>query len=660
MRKFIYLILCFFSLMAIFIAICFLQIPDLKAYTERSKALYDTEGNLIAYDLTKDGYLRLKTTVDEVAPLYIKLLLSSEDKRFYYHLGVDPISVARATISNLTQGKIVSGASTIAMQTVRNLDRKPRSFLYKLKQALGAIGLILKYGHDEVLNIYLSTVPLGGNLEGVKAASLSYFGHLPNHLSATEAALLVAIPRAPELIRPDKNRQAAIYYRNDVLRLAKKNGVISQPLKDLLEKEDIHGELFKINQDALCLKNHFQDPLRFEYHTTLDPKIMSYLKTITQEYLENSDMGESLSLIVIDNLKHEVVGYIGSANTKSSLMDLPHKKRSPGSTLKPFIYAKAFENKLLHPNTIIYDYPHRYGVWDPKNYSRTYLGEVSAKEALARSLNLPVLAITEKLSAKELYKILNKGKKRLFLPPQASENISIALGGASINLFDLTALYASLETLGMYHEPRLLKDEKQISYRIFDKKSAFAVSEILKNTKRVDFAPFSKVSYKTGTSYHYSDAYAIGSLGIYTVGVWVGRADGRPLKGKKNGFLSCAPYLFKTLHALPYKNLYKEKLEKTGPLSLNPPKFLRELKDINLNFEDKLHIDYPYENAIIMPDENGLIHVQYHGEIGEVSLFVDGEYQENLYFKAQKPGFYTITLSDSKGQSAQVNFKIEL
>ena len=181
------------------------SIPKTTRYTERSVAIYDSENNLIAYNLSADGFLRLKTSVAEVDPLYLKLLLASEDKRFNYHLGVDPIAIARALISNLSSGHVVSGASTISMQVARNLDKSMRyGYFNKFRQALAALYLTATLGREEILNIYLSTVPMGANLEGVKAASLAWFGHLPQHLTPAEAALLVALPRSPERLRPDK------------------------------------------------------------------------------------------------------------------------------------------------------------------------------------------------------------------------------------------------------------------------------------------------------------------------------------------------------------------------------------------------------------------------------------------------------------------------
>lgn len=635
------------------------SIPKTTRYTERSVAIYDSENNLIAYNLSADGFLRLKTSVAEVDPLYLKLLLASEDKRFNYHLGVDPIAIARALISNLSSGHVVSGASTISMQVARNLDKSMRyGYFNKFRQALAALYLTATLGREEILNIYLSTVPMGANLEGVKAASLAWFGHLPQHLTPAEAALLVALPRSPERLRPDKFQKHALYYRNDVLRLGVENGVIAADIAKEATKEPLPDKLLKIYQDALCLKNFFREKGRYEYKTNLDPKIQSLLKKTTYDYLNEKHIGETLAAVVINNKTFEVVGYLGSANTAVSLMDLPHAQRSPASTLKPFVYAKAFDSGILHPQSIVKDEAERFGAWAPLNYSKRFHGAITASEALANSLNLPTLDIMLKLGPERFLLWINAEKNWVKLAPEAKAHVGISLGAVSTTLFDLANYYAALYNDGLFEKARLLQDEKrERAVSILSPQSARATTEILKTVRRPDFAPQSEISYKTGTSYHHADAYAIGSLYDYTAAIWVGRADNRPLANMQNGYTAAAPFLFRLLEAIPQRRIPKEALAKTGALSDTPPAYLKSLKT-QATYDRSLKIEFPLNGSTVSPDIYGNIYVQYKNAQGELLMTVNGEIQDQYFFAPKNSGFYQICLADEDGQSDCVNFKV--
>lgn len=654
-------ILLILPIIAIFGSIFISSIPKLDRYEQRSLAVYDREDNLIAYNLTSDGYLRLKSTVSEVDPLYLKLLLASEDKRFNYHLGIDPLAIIRAFFSNLKAKSTVSGASTIAMQVARNLDKDLRYGYYnKLRQALAAIYLTCTLGQEEILNIYLSTVPMGGNLEGVKAASLAWFGHLPDRLTPAEAALLVALPRSPEKLRPDKFLKSARYYRNDVLRLGVANGVIAKDIAETATKEALPEKMQKIYQDALCLKNFFKTPEVYEYHTNLDPKIQELLKKTSKDYLQEQNSFETLAAVVINNKTFEVVGYLGSANTATSLMDLPHALRSPASTLKPFVYAKAFDSGLLHPKTIVYDEKERFGAWAPVNYSHKFHGAITASDSLANSLNLPTLDIILKLGPQRFFLWINSPKNWVKLAKNTTPHAGISLGAASTSLFDLTNFYAALANDGIYETARLLKsEERSTKYKLLSESSARATYEILKKVRRPDFAPKSEISYKTGTSYHHADAYAIGSLYDYTAAIWVGRPDNRPMTKMKTGFSVASPHLFKLLESIPQQRIPKAPLKEIGALSKDAPLYLKTIKNPQTKNEP-LKIDFPQNGSIVKPDFYGNIYVLTKNTQGEVIMTINGEIAPYTSFAPQHEGFYNVCVADENGQSDCVNFKVIL
>lgn len=474
--------------------------PSLEKFHMRSNVLYAQDGQLVYEMLSPDEYHRILTLPEQVDPLYIKMLLASEDERFYEHHGVDPLAIARALVSNIAAGQRVSGASTLAMQVCRLLEPKERNLLNKIKEALGAMYLTHKYGREQVLIMYLTLAPFGGNIEGVTAASYSYFAHSPRHLTPAEAALLVALPRSPEKIRPDRHHRAALYYRNEVLTKAVTDGVIKQDILDSATKEgvpqftwDIPKQAFHLGQSlfagklhpllaqlvreeqayatpmdkdcpafgylqdtvptlttgkadhevsvtsegnknklasidssaltsptqmaktaqmtqeskaALLDSTHVEMPLslklRFdlqgrrlptEIYTTLDVKVQETLLEVMHGYQRsglNHLTQESMGIIALDNQSFEVIGYVSSDN---SFVDVIQAQRSPGSALKPFAYALAFEQGLMHPNSVLLDLGKIYRTYQPRNYDRMFFGEITAAQALQGSLNLPALEV---------------------------------------------------------------------------------------------------------------------------------------------------------------------------------------------------------------------------------------------------------------------------
>lgn len=675
------LILCITGAIFVFVFSSINEL-SLSKFLDRSYVLYSDKGNVLAYTLSSDtSALRFKTTKDEVSKLYINMLIANEDKRFYSHFGVDPFSIVRAAFYNFRNQNVGSGSSTLAMQVAKRLTGHKRTYINKVKEMVQAIYLTLKYKRDGILTLYLTLSPFGGNIEGVKAASLTWFNHLPNTLTPSEAALLTALPRAPEHIRPDKNPKSALYYKNEVLKLANRAFIITKEQLNLSLKEELPHKRFTIRQNALTFGNyvfnlkksntktdfkgldilHTDDK---EIFSSLDDTVQDELNLIAAKFEQNSDPNYVLSAIVLDVKSHTIKGVLGSSSNKKTTVCLPFRLRSPGSSLKPFAYAFAMEKGMLHPNTILHDNQNLYGTWSPNNFSRKFCGNVSAKKALTYSLNLPALEVLNLVGANSFSKKFNLNEQLLKIRNNKSD-LSIVLGSGIINLYNLARLYAMLNEDGLMHE-FTYKNKSDINlqkYRLLTKDSARAVFEILKETPRPYLYPEQKlISYKTGTAYEFTDALAIGSLNNLTVAVSI--SSPYNIKGNTHytGYDSASPYLFEILSKSKTEKLYKEDLN-SPLLNTAPPTALKELNLTNqshaLNHEKKLEITFPTNGQTVSPDSHGKVYIKTKGQTGELIITVNNEQFEQHYFEPKSEGFYSITVIDEAGQTDTTKIKVE-
>lgn len=456
--------------MVIFITDCILEL-DYSLLNERSHVVYDQNGEILGYTLSKDSdAYRFYTKAEEVSPLYLKMLIANEDHRFYDHHGVDFLSLPRALVNNITKGRRTSGGSTIAMQVVKRLTGHERTYYNKLKEVVQALYITLRYGREEVLDWYLTLAPFGSNIEGVKAASLRWFGHLPKELTPSEAALLTALPRAPELIRPDRKHASTIYYKNEVLRLSYEKGVISKDLWDASIDDNIPNKLFPIKQNGKTYAEYLISKIN-------KPEIYTYIDTNVQEILQNEGEnfrllhqdGAVLSAIVLDNSTHTITGVLGSSDLSISQICLPFARRSPGSTLKPFAYGLAFQEGKIFPNTLLHDYKSLFGTWQPQNFSRRFTGKVTASKALVSSLNLPALEVLNLVGAEHFLNVFNSGKKRIFTKDNVAD-ASLILGSGTITLQDLAELYAMIHEDGIKNYFSLVKDDSYVETECINKR----------------------------------------------------------------------------------------------------------------------------------------------------------------------------------------------
>ncbi|MPZ56905.1 MAG: penicillin-binding protein 1C [Rhizobiales bacterium] len=516
-----------------------------------SKLVLDREGRLLRAYATPNGYWRLPVSVGAVDPRFLTLLFAYEDKRFREHFGVDPRAMLRATYQFLRNGHIVSGASTLTMQVARLIEPRPdRTVLAKLRQIARAVELERRLSKDEILNLYLNLAPYGGNLEGIRAASLAYFGREPRRLTLGEAALLVALPQSPEARRPDRANAAARRARDRVLDRAAAAGAIPHGEAAHAKAEPVPT----VRRSMPMLAPHAADqvmaiaPDRTVHRLTIDAFQQRSLEYLARERAPTLGPDVSVAIVAIDNASGDVLARVGSGDyfdeRRAGQVDMTGAVRSPGSALKPFIYGLGFEDGLMHPETLIDDRPARYGGYAPENFDLTFQGTVTVRQALQFSLNVPAVAVLDKVGASRLTARLANAGAALQLPKGEAPGLAMALGGVGIRLTDLTMLYSGIARLGTTLPATERADRPPGSaLRLIDPVAAWYVGNVLIGAPPPENGVRGRIAFKTGTSYGYRDAWAVGFDGKRTIGVWVGRADGAPVPGMI-GRTAAAPVLF--------------------------------------------------------------------------------------------------------------------
>ncbi len=528
--------------------------PPLDAAKAASAEVLDADGQLLRAFATPEGRWRLKTTLAEVDPQFVKMLIAYEDRRFYEHRGVDILALGRAALQFVGSGRIVSGASTLSMQVARLIEpRRERSIMTKLIQIARAIQIERRLSKQQILDLYLTHAPYGGNIEGIRAASLAYFGKEPRRLTVAEAALLVALPQLPELRRPDRKPAEARAARHRVLDRMQSAGVLQESEIARAELTDVPTQRLRLPAFAA----HFaeaarrKDPAAGIYRSTLRKGIQEELETVARQSAAGLDPKVSLAMVMADAATGEIVAEVGSADYfdagRSGWIDITRVARSPGSTLKPFIYGLAFEEGLVAQETIIEDRPADFFGYRPKNFDMTYQGDVSVRQALQLSLNVPAVRLLDAVGSAELLVRLRRAGVRLALPAGEAPGLAIALGGAGITLKNLTQLYASLANQG--RPVRLgdgVRDEPGPidGAPLMEPVAAWNVADVLSGVIPPVGSIGRGIAYKTGTSYGYRDAWSVGFDGRYVLGVWVGRPDNAAIPGL-TGYGTAAPILFR-------------------------------------------------------------------------------------------------------------------
>jgi len=527
--------------------------PDLHRWHDRSAMLLAHDGSVLNVATTTDGMWRLATGPNDVDPHYLEMLLAAEDHRFRDHIGVDPMAAARAAWQLVTSGRIISGGSTLTMQVARLLEPHPRSYLGKLRDALRALQLEERYGKDEILAMYLTLAPFGGNVEGVRAASLTWFGHEPGRLTPGEAAILVALPQRPAALRPDRHPARALTAAAKVLdRLVQEARI---PESDRETPPPRIAARFPFPHLAAHVAQRFRPADGEPTRSTLDAAIQRAIEARAHDVAAAMTDGGDVAILIVDNRDLAIRGWVGGAR---SALDLVRRRRSPGSALKPFIYGMAFDDLALLPDTLIEDRPLRIGDYAPEDFDRGFHGQVTAREALQQSLNVPAIALLDRLGPGRLAATLRDAGARLDFPPgDSAPSLPLALGGVGISLFDLTRLYVGLAHEGRVAPLRLVSRESSGEATLMTPRAAAEITEILRGAPPPDgWMPRAlavgaqQIAYKTGTSYGFRDAWALGYSSHWTIGVWTGRADGTPRPGAY-GRNTAAPVLFSLFDLLP-------------------------------------------------------------------------------------------------------------
>ncbi|WP_218175276.1 peptidoglycan glycosyltransferase PbpC [Pseudomonas sp. D2002] len=500
-----------------------------------------------------NGVWRYPVQTSEVSPYYLDALLTYEDRWFYEHPGVNPLALARATWQNLTGARVVSGGSTLSMQVARLLDPHSRTFHGKLRQLWRTAQLEWHLSKDEILNLYLNRAPFGGTLQGVAAASWAYLGKSPAQLTHAEAALLAVLPQAPSRLRPDRHPQRAQQARDKVLRRLAEFQVWPQSAVDeALEEPLLLAPRLEPSLAPLLARRLNRPDSPPLIRTTLDATLQRRLEDLLLGWRARLPEHTSAAILVVEEESMAVRAYLGSVDINDAKrfghVDMISALRSPGSTLKPFLYGMALDDGLIHSESLLQDVPRRYGDYRPGNFSMGFSGAVPASTALSSSLNLPAVQLLEAYGPKRFAAEMRIGGVPLALPALAEPNLALILGGAGSRLEDLVSGYSAFARDGKSAAIRLQPDDTLKERPLLSPGSAWIVRRILSGQARPDRDPRAELvqrpvlAWKTGTSYGFRDAWAIGVGPRYLIGVWIGRPDGTPVPGQF-GLASAAPLM---------------------------------------------------------------------------------------------------------------------
>ncbi|MDY0874278.1 penicillin-binding protein 1C [Dongia rigui] len=656
--------------------------PFMGRLRDHSTLVLASDDSVLRAFATADGAWRFPAQADEIDPKFLRYLKTFEDGRFGWHPGVDPLAVLRAGYQALVAGEVVSGASTLTMQTARLLEPRPRGVQAKAIEALRALQLTWRLGGEGVLKIYLTLAPYGGNLEGIRAASLGYFGKEPRHLTEAEAALLVVLPQSPERLRPDRFPQAAKRARDKVLaRLLAEGDIDAQSYKAAVA-EAVPSRRLPALSDAPHLAERLRQEMPREavIHTTIDHDLQRNLQRLLVRRSVGLEAGATIAGLVVGNKDRRVLAYLGSANyfdrRQFGPIDMVSAIRSPGSALKPFIYGMAFDELVVHPETIMVDQPMRFGEWAPENFDHLFRGEISAREALQLSLNLPAVTLMDAIGAPPFAQKLADAGFPLHLPKEAGRpGLPIALGGVGVSLEEMVSLYAGFSEQGTVRALRYIRDQPAAAAKaLIGPLGSYYVTRILEDTPppaswlaSANRRQASRIAYKTGTSYGYRDAWAIGYTRDYTIGIWVGRPDGS-FSGGRMGRDAAAPLLFEAFDQLPPSDSALPQVPPEGALLVGNTSLPANLKRYDIGPAlssaerplNRLRIAFPLDGSTVpLPESETPVPLVLKAEGGNLPLrwLVNGKpvtsppYLRQAQWDPDGKGAQRVTVIDAGGKS---------
>ncbi len=608
--------------------------PNLSRIATTGTEILDRQGRTVALFPAPGGVWRFRTAADDVAPVLLHMLVATEDRHFWHHPGVNPLSLLRASVQDLRAGRIVSGGSTLTMQAARLLEPRPRTVRSKLIEIARAFQLEWHYSKREILGIWLTLAPYGGNLEGVRAGSMAWFGASVRNLDAAQAALLVGIPRRPEALRPDRHRDAARAVRDRIL---------------AADGGDVPRSRLPFPRHAPQAVARLAGPARVT--TTIDLPLQFALERLASDQLRRLPGRASLALLVVDARTREIRAAVSggeqTSEARSSALDLTRAVRSPGSAMKPFIYAMAFEGGIVGPETNVEDLPRHFGAYAPEDFDRGFAGGVTAGEALRRSLNLPAVALLDQLGPAQFAARLKLAGVALHLPPGAAPSLPLALGGAGITLRDLTGMYAALATDGSAGAPRILPEGTVPGGPFLQTRAAEAIAAVL--TQPFPDSSLPGIAWKTGTSWGGRDSWAVGFDRTQVVGAWVGRPDGTPLPGATGRALAL-PLVARVFEILP-----------AAPR--DPPVIARPSAAGSVSASNALRLLFPPPNAVVSGD--GPVTLRAMGGRRPLTFLMNGAplrtdpARREISWLPPAPGFYRLTVLDGDGGVARVSLRVK-
>lgn len=719
------LILLCVGCFGLFLANRLYPLPSQLINVEESYRIYDRYQQPLRFYTTSDGYWRFKADSDAIAPEFIEMLVRFEDKRFWQHHGVDLLAVSRAIGQRLSSGRVLSGASTISMQLARLIEPKPRTVGNKIREMFRAWQIEWYLDKKTIMDLYLTYAPYGGNIQGVEAASLFYFGVPASDLTVSQSALLVSLPQNPERLRPDRYPNRAQQRRDLNLSRLTDQQVLDEEAFTLALAEPVpQGRLVTPQQaehESAYLRrtaSHYPDPV---VRSTLSRELQGKIEVLAANLQKALPLGSTVSIAIAERRHMELMAYVGtgdfSATQFAGQSDMLRAVRSPGSTLKPAIYAMAISDGWLHPKTLIADNRRAYSDYVPENFDGEFGGQISISEALIYSRNSPAIKVLKRLGAKYFATTMGEQGIALLLPGRQKleqATLPIAVGGVGITMQDLLELYGCLANQGLcqpltdIHNTHLPMSKEQT--RWISPESAWAISQILLQMPRAispdrsivrDHFRMPKVAYKTGTSYGYRDAWAVGYDENWVIAVWVGRPDGG-FQPAIMGLDSAVPILFSSFDMASRSVLSDESFLSNDQIPMTPfsldvsehtsledlqrlferdPPFGLQYFDHSLaNAKSTIapQIFYPHNDTHLLlgsnhsPQYRQSINIQFESQhypvqvmlnnerikiLSELSHVRSGRREMPLFLP--ESGAYRLKIIDAEGQSAAVNFWVD-
>ncbi len=654
-----------------------------------STAVYDKDGALLHAFTNTDGRWLFPIQLTEVDQDFVNATIAIEDRNFFKHQGIDLSAIVRAVKQNFSNHKVISGASTLSMQTIRLLENRPRNYVSKVIEIVHAIRLETLYSKQDILRMYFELAPYGGNIHGIKAAARKYFNKSPKDLTLSESALLAGLPQSPSRLRPDRYPKRAQKRRDRVLVNMLERKYIDHRQYDEASAEPVSVTLysfpFEIPHFAYLVK---KKSLQSEVITSIDSKVQHFAENVLKDAVNKLRVSgvTNGAIVVIENSSGKVRAYVGSADfwNKEDMgqVDGALSSRSPGSALKPFTYALGFESGLYSTETFIDDSPSRYAEYLPRNYDKKFHGMVSVREALVNSLNIPAVEVLDKIGYTKLYDLLkDEGLTTLKNDPD-TYGLSLTLGSPEVRLLELTNAYVSLARLGIYKPYQIFEHGKEDDgRRIISEGASYLVTDILSDSSRLDSIGLyrnekvvPKIVFKTGTSYGQRDAWTLAYNTEYTIGVWLGNFSGSSSKSLV-GVESATPVavrIFDWIYADKRSPWYS--MPRTVALRNGKDMYVKnantvEAQVVTARDRDKPQIVSPAGGAeyFISGPQGAVPQLPFSVKPGagvqEVYWFLNGQLLSKAapgerILWSMKQGSYQLTCADNLGRNTSVNFVV--